>query len=327
MANRGYLLNSSAPTADPSELDRLRSEPGHVDAVVAESANRLLIPWFLCFRREDLKPAQWRGNAVQMPCTTVEKAVRNLEASQPVFEAIAGQPEIGRQWCNFARTMTSYLPLPYLLLEIDEILDMGDESDAEAMVQHIAGALSGDLSAVPHLKALAEYEEGERPFPIDVLYNAPWGKEDSSRGWNTTVLDCGFVSFEYIHWNKAEATPAPKVRIPPQETFGQLRDVRDRMSGWIKDAGVSDPSAGISTVPGEPDQLRGDIYAESDEEARRLEQEPTLASRLDLLARRRMRPWCEKNGFAWAGFHFSSPDWKRKAAERYRQVQQYLKPK
>jgi hypothetical protein len=314
LANRGYLLNTTTPTADPSELERLRTQPGHIDAIVAGSSNRLLIPWFLCFRREDLKPSQSRGLALQMPSTTVERAVRNLDASRSVFEAIAGHPEVGRQWWAFACALTRHLPLPHLLLEIDEILDMGDESDAASIAQQIEGALAGDLSAVPHLKALAEWNEGARPFPIDVLYSAPSGpdKRRSPRTWNTTVLDCGFASFGHIRWNKAEGTPAPEVREPPEETYGELRNVDDLLKRWVGEEGVTDPAASLGVILNGTDQLFGEIFAESDEEALRLKTSPTLASKLDVVTRRRLEPWCEKNAFAWGGFRFSAPAWKRK---------------
>jgi hypothetical protein len=55
LSNNAYLINSSSPTSDPAELERLRGQPGHIDAVVAEGSNRLLIPWFLCFRKPDLR--------------------------------------------------------------------------------------------------------------------------------------------------------------------------------------------------------------------------------------------------------------------------------
>src|SRR5262245_46153199 len=132
MSNRGYMINTSSPTSDPAELERLRERPGHIDGQVAESANRLLIPWFLCFRKADLRPVacDWIPK-LQLPCTTVEQAVRNLEQSLPVFEAIAEDPMLARQYWEVSCVLVRGLPLRYLTIDPFEPLQIAPQEPEE----------------------------------------------------------------------------------------------------------------------------------------------------------------------------------------------------
>jgi hypothetical protein len=314
MANRGYLINTSSLTSDPDELARLRDQPGHVDGVVAEGSGRVSIPWFLCFRQSDVRMVPWREGRLPLPCTTVEQATRNLEESLPVFEAIAGDPALAQPYWSLACALVRRLPLPYLALSPIEVLDM-DSQPVEAIAAEIMGALSGDLSAVPHLKSLAEYQDDAPAYPLEVLYSVPTGIDRyGSRTWNATVLDGGFQpNFEYVIWNKASDTAAPEAPPPlPQTAFGALYDVKGLLDGWIKEEVPSAPGGGMGILPGPPESLVVDIYACSDADAKQLEASPRLRQRLETLANERLEPWCRGHSFGWEGFRFSSPAWTRR---------------
>jgi hypothetical protein len=305
LANNGFLVNASSLTSDPAEFQRLRGQPGHIDAVVAESSNRLLIPWFLCFRVSDLRPVPYNGLEIQLPCTTVEQALRNMEQSLPVFEAIAGSAALGQPYWKLACEGVRRLPLAYLALSPIEILDM--DGNPQVPAAQIVGAVSGDLSAVPHLKALSEYQEGP-PYPLDVLYGVGQGIDPhGARNWNASVLDGGFLwNFDYVHWNKADDVAAPRVPALPDAAFGELRDVKGLVEAWIKaDAPGSRAIVGLGLLPGTPEQLVLRAHATSEADVQQMQASAGLRSRLDALARERLEPWCRKNGFGWAGCEFS----------------------
>lgn len=313
MANRAYLINSSSLTSDPAELEHLREQPGHVDGEVAESANRLLIPWFLCFRRADLRPVRCDFMPLELPCTSVEQAVRNLEQSLPVFEAIAGDPALARSYWELSCALLRRLPLPYLTMDPIEVLAMGSEPPL-GIARQLVGALSGDLSAVPWLKALVGYEEGAAPYPLEILYTVPGGEKKDSRIWNASVLDGGFQpNFEFVQWRKGADTAQPAAPPPPPDSvFGELYDVPELLKAWLAKASPSAPGAELGLWPGELEQLQIDLYARSTVEAAGLEAHPGLRGQLEELARERLQPWCRKYGFGWNGFRFSSPEWARR---------------
>jgi hypothetical protein len=313
LSNNGFLINSSTPTSDPAALERSRMRPGHVHGEVAMSSNRLLIPWFLCFRRADLLPVPNEQGALQLPCTTVEQATRNLEASLPVFEAIAGDATLARPYWQLACALVRRLPLPHVVLQVGEILDMGTHTP-ESFTRILVGALSGDLDAVPHLKALAEYQEDVAPYPLDVLYSVPGVERHSPRTWNASVLDGGFQpDFRFVHWAHAPGTQVPEAPPPvPPATFGDLYVVPGLLRQWALAEAPASPGAEMRLHPGTPEQLRIEIYARNDEDARRLAGSATLAARIEALAQRVLLPWCRTYGFEWHGCRVTVPDWARK---------------
>ncbi|RYF39333.1 MAG: hypothetical protein EOO25_15220 [Comamonadaceae bacterium] len=309
MANRAYLINSSSLTSNPAELERLRDQPGHVDGEVASSANRLLIPWFLCFRRGDLRPVHCNFMPLELPCTSLEQAVRNLEESLPVFEAIAGDAALARPYWELACARLRGLPLPYLSMDPTEVLQMGMLPPL-AIAQHLVGALSGDLAAVPSLKALANYEDKAAPYPLEVLYAMPGGKKQDRRIWNASVLDGGFNTF--VRWRKKAGTAEPA--LPPglpDSLFGELYDVPDLLKAWLAKASPSAVGAELGLWPGETEQLQIDIYTRSDEDAAKLQAHAELRRQLEELASTRLQPWCQKHGFGWNGCVLSAPEWAR----------------
>lgn len=313
MSNAGYLINSSSLASGREALDSLRAQPGHVDGEVASSANRLLIPWFLCFRTADLRPVQSDFIGLQLPCTTVEQAVRNLEQSLPVFEAITGDPALARAYWTLSCTLLRRLPLPYLTMDPIEPLQL-TSARPELVAAELVGALSGDLAAIPHLKSLTEYDDSVPPYPLEVLYSMPVGDKDEKRQWNASVLDGGFQpNLEFVTWQTAGGAAKPAAPPPPPNSiFGELHDVPDLVKGWITAEATFAVGADLGLWSDTPDQLQMEIYARTADGAESLEENEDLGRLLDNLARSRLEPWCRKYGFEWTGFQFSSPNWARR---------------
>ncbi|AXQ30069.1 hypothetical protein D0B54_15935 [Solimonas sp. K1W22B-7] len=313
MSNRSYLINSSFETSSPDERFRSEEEPGRVWGEVAEGSNRLPIPRFLCFRQSDLRPATWNGDMQrQLPCTTLEQAVRNFEQARPVYEAIAGDAGLARPYWDLVLALLRRLPLPYLSMDPVEWLILGDvEAGAARLVQ----ALAGDLSAVPHIKAMSEYEEGARPYPLDVLYSVPSGKSDRARIWNASVLDGGFQpNLQYATWQLGPGAAEPTLPPPlPDSLFGEIYDINKLIKDWLSAAAPDAAGAdlGLYLDQGQ-EHLRVTLYARGEADARQLVSDPTLKQRLGELAHNRLQPWCRKHGFGWQGFRCEVPDWARR---------------
>jgi hypothetical protein len=311
LGNRAYLINTSWLTADPSEVAGKHAS-GHISGEVASSNDRLLIPWFCCFRKSDLRPVKVDTEHLELPCTTLKQAVRNLEHSLPIFEALAHNPKIAHDYWTLACTLLRRLPLPYLTMDPTEVFFADDPKPMETA---LVGALSGDLSAIPHLKKLTDYDDSVLPYPIDALYSMGGGQPDQARIWNSSVLDGGFEDFQFITWSLPHGVAKPSSPPPlPDSTFGQLYDVRDLIEKWIKAVVPTAPGSDMGLWPGEGkgrEHLQIQIYAKSDADAKQLESDPGLRRHLDQLARTRLEPWCREWGFGWQGFLFQAPDWAR----------------
>ena len=287
--------------------------PDYVYGEVAEGANRLPLPWLLCFRPGDLRPVGGDWVPLKLPCTTVEQAVRNLESSLPVFEAIAGDAALARPYWKLACAMLRRLPQPYLTMEPRELFQLSPDPP-QLLTERMAGAFAGDLSAVPHLKHLTGYAEGVPPYPIDVLYAMPGGQRNEERTWNASILDGGFQpNFQYVRWAtgpKATAPPAPPPA--PMTVFGDLYGVPRLLEAWIKKEDPNSAGVELGLWPGNPEKLRLDIYARTGDDLKRLEANAPLRQRLGEFAQQHLVPWCKRHGLAWDGHRIAVPEWARR---------------
>lgn len=313
MANRAYLINTTAPVHSRTELTSQRGQPGHVFGIVAEGANRLPIPWFLFFRPSDLPQVPPEQAVMSMPCVAVDRAVANLEHAMPTLTAITGDADVARSYGALALTMLRRLPLPYIAMDPVEVFMLSSEPPA-AMGARFAAALVGDSSAIPHLKAMSEYKEGVAAYPIDILYAVPGGLRNEARAWNASVLDGGFQpNFKFVSWVKAKETPAPAVPDPvPEAAFGEIRDVPALVRGWLQAQATGAQGAELALAPGSPEQIHLEFYLGSPKDVPAAEANAGLRQQIADLVSARLEPWCRKYGFAWKGFRFSSPDWARR---------------
>jgi hypothetical protein len=310
MANNGYLLNSRCVVKSAAQLHQLRSQPHHADGVVAGSSDRLLIPWLLCFRRENLPDRSQIADGGGLLCTTVEQAVRNLTESLPVLEAIAGSAALAKPYWHLACTLTQRLPFKYLALDAREIAGMTGAPEEFAL--HVEGAVSGGLSAIPHLKALSGYHDEVAAYPIDVLYTASSGVDRRSpRTWNASVLDAGYQpAFRFIAWHLPQGMGQPEAPDPAEDTFGELRGALGEIARLLDGLAleIRACSLGVSNAS-DGESLYVEVHAKDDTSLQRLQTDLGLRSQLTQVAARRLQPWCAKYAFAWAGYRYSVPPW------------------
>ncbi|WP_167239724.1 hypothetical protein [Massilia genomosp. 1] len=199
MSNRAVLLNTSVLTSNPFALARDLDKPGNSYAEVAEASYAIPIPWFFCFKADDLQMVtveldededeDEEAIEVGLPCTTVAEAIENMSQALPHFEAIAGDPALGKAYWQNAMVALNALPLPYLTMNPLEIMFMGDPLDyAEEMAQ----AFEGDAAAIAQIKNLAGYTDGIAPYTPDVAEGRRGAGLDDVRLANSVALHGSF---------------------------------------------------------------------------------------------------------------------------------------
>lgn len=200
MANRAALLNTDLPSSDIVQLLDPSGEGGPQVFCVAESANRLPVPWLACFRSEDLRPVsvpvqsfsgETQALSLQLPCTTVAMAQQRLQESLPLFTALVGDTALAEGYWRRACDGLARLPLPYLTLDPIEVLLLNDvEEEAEGLVQ----VLEGGAGALPWLQRLSFFEPGFAPYSAEAYYGEAAEELDHmARLGNSAALDPGYI--------------------------------------------------------------------------------------------------------------------------------------
>ena len=200
MANRACLINADMPGLPPHLRASGTGREGAQTLRVAEAANRLPLPWMLCFRTEDLLPAEVRLQvgpgkfstvSLKLPCTTVAVARERLQQALPIYAAIIGDAALAEDYWRRACEALSDLPLPWLTIDPIEVLCLNDfEEDARTLAE----SLSGDASALPGLKWLSGYDDGFSPYGVAAYFDGDSGALDHvARLGNSAALDPGQV--------------------------------------------------------------------------------------------------------------------------------------
>jgi len=319
VSNRAFLLNTSLQSSDPHYIETQLSMPGNDFLELATAAYRVPIPWLCCFRREHLQPVEVQlysdekppidapamFSHARFPCCSVEEARRNLNEALPIFESIAGDKETGRAyWRNAVRHLKD-TPLPFLTVNVVEVMYM---SEPEAFQAQLESALVGDTSSIPHLRDLAGFEVGVRPYRPDVLYAVSGPNLDKGRISNATALD-----FQGSHvWHLSAGSTRPE---GPAEA-GYVDDEVNFVSivdGMEKMLNAKVPSGSIflgfmPVRPGDGEHLKVLISTETDDERRAVIRDRDLRTTLDGPTRGQIQDACRHHGFTFAGFVFRSTE-------------------
>ena len=215
MSNRSLLINSPQCTSDPRELERARAVDGVSYLEIAEAANRVPLPWLLCFGREDLRPVNTRFRTgpseylelqLSIPVSTVSAAQARLQASLPLLEEIAGDALIAHAYWQAALTGLAQLPFAYLTIDPLEVLAMNDLTAQARDFVHCFDEAHEDRRLL--LKRFANFEDGFLPYSLEDLYHkAPEELEHEARAGNAAALDAGIGSAAHWRWLRPEATP------------------------------------------------------------------------------------------------------------------------
>lgn len=159
MGHFAYLINSDAASNNTSHeiLDAIRH--------VSFEGPRYVYPlaWICCFRTNDLNPYTVvfkKGSKcdLQVPVTSVERAIENLSASLPRYERLIGDEQTAREFWQESIDAIKTLPLRYITLRIDDLISL-DSNNAKSFVQ----AFSSPSDPLSGSDELFEYEAGVSP--------------------------------------------------------------------------------------------------------------------------------------------------------------------
>ncbi|MBV8633451.1 MAG: hypothetical protein JO002_03085 [Burkholderiaceae bacterium] len=318
MANRAYLLNTATKTSDPYLLANQLGVPGNDYLEVSAAAYRIPVPWLLCFRVEDLCAVDVKIESsdddqeatcvtqTQLPCTTVEQALLNIEQALSLFERIAGNQMLGRGYWQLALDTLRTYPLPYLAMNPLEVMFMADLEGCQA---EIKAALGGDIDC---LKSLSGYVDGVAPYPVDVLYQVAGPNLDQSRIDCAVALDIGSSDFWHLSRNSPE------------------RAKRQDAAYWTREASLCSVSAELesllrshcqlySEVPsvhlgfaqraaGQPEHMKVLISTGTDGEWDELRSDVILRQQMDGHIADLFKHVCEQRSIIWQGYVFQSSE-------------------
>ncbi len=249
MANRACLINADMPGVPPQlHPPGAGSEPSQA-LRVAEAANRLPLPWLLCFRPEDLLPAvvrlrsgpeQFSTVALKLPCTSVAAARERLQQALPIYAALTGDAALAESYWRRACEGLNDLPHPWLTMDPIEVLCLNDfDEDARTLAQ----SLGGDASALPGLKWLSGYDDGFAPYGAATYFDGDPGALDHvARLGNSAALDPGYVRpspLEDVSRAREEEAPHVATRAPLAASDsaklreGLTRGPLSRPSSWL----------------------------------------------------------------------------------------------
>lgn len=211
MSDRFYLLNSNVPSSDYTAMAQAKSEGWAHIIEVAEGAYCIPIPWYACFRPGDLRAISvsaqdMDGNkrqvTIPMPLVEIDTAIHNLEQSLPLFCACTGESELATEFWQAALDGLRQLKLPYLALDLNELVGLYEEDEFEPLLR---AALSGDSSSLQHMHI--SYTPGVLPFSLQELHDGA-DTQDEQRLNNAIALDCG------IYEGFVRARPGPPAAPP-----------------------------------------------------------------------------------------------------------------
>lgn len=187
MSLRNYLLNTSVLSSDQKALGLAVRDNGAKVVEVAECINNVPLPWLACFRTDDLQPCFVEADvSIRVPCVDLPTAIKNLAATLPLFERLTGEKEYAREYWQHALDDLKKLPLPFLTMDVSELLSFSSSDDLNT---YMVASLGGTVEALDFLKdVFIAYYDGKLPYKRADFY-ANKGITDRERIDNTIALD------------------------------------------------------------------------------------------------------------------------------------------
>lgn len=187
MSLRNHLLNTSVLSSDQKALGLAVRDNGAKVVEVAECINNVPLPWLACFRTDDLQPCFVEADvSIRVPCVDLPTAIKNLAATLPLFERLTGEKEYAREYWQHALDDLKKLPLPFLTMDVSELLSFSSSDDLNT---YMVASLGGTVEALDFLKdVFIAYYDGKLPYKRADFY-ANKGITDRERIDNTIALD------------------------------------------------------------------------------------------------------------------------------------------
>jgi len=190
MSNNAILYATAAKATSVSEL--AQQDLDYEEVAIA--ANRIPVPWFFCFCAADLQPYQqsycnMSGEEGEDTCyvAVVEtaKARENIRDARALFTEFCADATVGDHFWQKAQDDLATVRLPYLLLDVSEIMFMSDIDEA---VARFIRSFKRSADAFHDIAWFASYDAAVRPYPLGHLYQQV-PDNDEERLDNTVALD------------------------------------------------------------------------------------------------------------------------------------------
>lgn len=227
MGNRVYLYNvSHAVAATYLMLGSSDDAPAELREVLAQVAfaevgdtnnTGIPIPWMLYFGNDDFQQTliavegeEEEALSRAMPCTSVARAKERMLAALPIYERLAGDAVLARQYWQEALDLLDKLPLPYLALHHLEWVECSDEMGAEIFQEAYDDGVPADDDLMEH----SGYTEGVLPYS-----NAEWDAEvtcfdyDDARQMNAIAMGYGHSQLAALHGQQGVGEAARELTI------------------------------------------------------------------------------------------------------------------
>ena len=224
MSQRHYLLNTSINSSNCETLNNsLASNSGQV-VEIAECVNSIPLPWFACFRQSDLRPCTVEMSSetmdIMVPTVDLQTAIANLKDALPLFEEFTGEQKYSLEYWQSATAELSKLPLPFLTMDIGEMLM---NSEASELIDKMTTALGRTSEALNVIKQFfLEYDEGVLPYGRVAFY-ANEGITDQNKVRNTIALDVAIVGDGFTRNHRRGSFPEAQPPTPTAPTTEQKK--------------------------------------------------------------------------------------------------------
>jgi hypothetical protein len=214
VGNRVYLYNlTGAVSAADLRLDSIDQAPESLRGTLSDIKHTEIcdtnntgipIPWMLYFGMEDFQPAKvmWSDDTtkeLQMPRTSVGQARQRILDARPVFERLAGDVAIAKEYWQEALDLLERLPFPFLAMDHLEWLSMTSE-DVEADFMEFKRAYSRGVPVDDFLSDWSGYTFNTKPFS-----HAEWERlvrrfdRNNIRQMNAIAMGYGHSGYSKLH--------------------------------------------------------------------------------------------------------------------------------
>lgn len=232
MSQRHYLLNTNIDSSNGEALqEALDTERGRV-IEIAECVNFVPLPWFACFRQINLRPCTIQmtsGNLeILVPVADLPTAIANLKEALPLFEELTGEKKYSREYWKNAINDLEQLPLPFLTMDIGEMLMNCEADELVARVTSALGRTTDSLSVIRQF--FLEYNDCILPYGRAEFY-ANNDITDRYRIGNTIALDAAIRTNGFARTKQQYSphqTQQPQLYTPATKTNYAVEQVSSK---------------------------------------------------------------------------------------------------
>lgn len=233
MANNAYLINTVIFSSSIDEI----MEKDDKYKILATGSNRIPVPWFFGFDKDDLKPAEYNyhdyyGEKVsfkyQAPCASKEKVLSNIVARKELFIEFCGDKALGEEYWEKAVSDLQNLEHPFIFLHPLEVLFLNNPEEEAIEFNKSFTATSHSFASI---ELLSFYQKGHLPYGLVEFYANPYLSDDNKRK-NAAALDMGINGVDISSWVKPTATDTQPEQADSSKSNEEPKKEQNKKPWW-----------------------------------------------------------------------------------------------